>query len=114
MATILSQLRDKASAFPEGWRLGHSQSPSVFSFPHLASSPVILSIIDLLYRPTLSKHLVKIEVEDCPSLIQSSECWLSTFCVLGMRGDQNGLMRSSSRKCISRKEAYVDVTGQRK
>lgn len=95
---ILSQLRDKISASPGDWRLGHSQSPSAFSSLSLASSPVILSIIDLLYLPTLRR-----EREDYPSLIQSSEYWLSTFCGLGMRGDQNGLMRSSLRKGILRK-----------
>lgn len=44
-------------------------------------------VIDLLYLPTpsLSKPLVKIEIENCPSLIQSSKYWLSTFCVLQMR-----------------------------
>lgn len=44
---------------------------------------------------------MKIEMEDCPSLIQSSKYWLSTFCVLGIK--ERGLVRSRLRKGISGK-----------
>lgn len=89
MATILPQLRQVFLPSP-GNRGLISPSPHQWSLPQAqlpwprGCSPSN----DLLYIPTpsLSKPLVNIKVKDHPSLLHSiRKCWLSTFCVLGIR-----------------------------
>lgn len=80
--------------FPWEQGFDQSQSPSVISSPGSASlaqrlfSPVVLSVMIcfIFPPPSLSKPLVNIKVKDHPSLLHSiRKCWLSTFCVLGIR-----------------------------
>lgn len=53
---------------------------------------------------------MKIEIEHCPSLIQTSKYWLSTFCVLGIKERKKRLEWAGEvkvKKGHSWKKAYI-------